>query len=368
MTDIIDQLLKSDEPSIRYKTRVNRLGEDPASNSIRALQEEIRTSARVQKLLEHRHPSGRLEPIKNPYNKWTGAHWVFASLADIGYPAGDESLLPMRDQILECWLNPEYNRETVITKPKLPTGVYHGVPIIEGRPRQHASQHANALWSILKLGLPDGRLHEVPCLHELASLLQRWQWPDGGWNCDKRPKADNSSFFESIIPVRAMALYAKIYDDPQARECAQRAVEVFLRRKLYKRQSDGEIIRKDFVRLHYPCYWEYDILFGLKVMAEGGFISDPRCSEALDLLESKRLPDGGWPSEAAYYHVRGGQREGKQQNEEQPNDPRQERRERRGEGRVELVSWGGVSTRKMNPWVTVDALYVLRAAGRIKQN
>ena len=362
MTELIDVLLKSDEPSIRYKTRVNVLGEDPASKSIRALQEEIRTSARVQKLLEHRHPSGRLEPINQPYNKWTGAHWVFASLADIGYPAGDESLLPMRDQILECWLNPEYNQETVITKPKLPTGVYHGLPIIEGRPRQHASQHANALWSILKLGLPDGRLHE------LASLLRRWQWPDGGWNCDKRPEADSSSFFESIIPVRAMSLYAKAYDDPQALACVQRAVEVFLRRKLYKRQSNGEIIRHDFVKLHYPCYWEYDILFGLKVMAESGFISDLRCAEALDLLESKRLPDGGWPSEGVYYNVRGGMRKGRgeEAGKEKPLDISQERRERRGEGRIELVSWGGVSTRKMNPWVTVDTLYVLRITGRIK--
>ena len=25
----------------------------------------------------------------------------------------------------------------------------------------------------------------------------------------------------------------------------------------------------------------------------------PRCADALDLLESKRLPDGGWPAEVA---------------------------------------------------------------------
>lgn len=355
MVNVIDKLLKSDEPSIQYKTRVNVLGEDPASSAIRELQEEIRTSPRVQRLLKQRHSSGRLEPVHNPYNKWTGAHWVFASLADIGFPPGDETLLPMRDQILECWLNPDYNRETVIIRPKLPTGVYRGVPIIEGRPRQHASQHANALWSILKLGLPDERLHE------LARLLMRWQWPDGGWNCDKHPKADTSSFFESILPLRGLALYAKTYDDPQARVCAQRASEVFLCRKLYKRQSNGEIIRGDFVKLHYPCYWEYDILHGLKVMAESGFIADPRCAEALDMLEAKRLPDGGWPSEAVYYRVR----EGLSSRRDAQQELRVQRRAARGEGRLELVSWGGVSTRKMNPWVTVDALYVLKASGRL---
>ena len=30
------------------------------------------------------------------------------------------------------------------------------------------------------------------------------------------------------------------------------------------------------------------------------------------------------------------------------------------------MSWGGVNKRKMNEWVTADALYVLAAAGRIR--
>ena len=59
----------------------------------------------------------------------------------------------------------------------------------------------------------------------------------------------------------------------------------------------------DFLQLHYPCYWHYDILFGLKVMAEAGFLQDPRCREALDILESKRLPDRGFPAEKKCYYV-----------------------------------------------------------------
>jgi hypothetical protein len=97
-----------------------------------------------------------------------------------------------------------------------------------------------------------------------------------------------------------------------------------------------------FVRLHYPCYWRYDILFALKVMAEAGFIRDPRCEEALDLLESKQLPDGGWPAEERFYKTAKPPTSG-----------------------CDLVSWGGVSKRRPNAWVTADALYVLRAAGRL---
>ena len=96
-----------------------------------------------------------------------------------------------------------------------------------------------------------------------------------------------------------------------------------------------------FVRLHYPLYWHYDILFGLKVMAEAGFLDDPRCQEALDLLESKRLPDGGFPAEESYARLTRPQLSG-----------------------YSPVSWGGMSRKTMNPFVTADALYVLRMAGR----
>ena len=65
--------------------------------------------------------------------------------------------------------------------------------------------------------------------------------------------------------------------------------------------------------------------------------------DALDLLASKQVPDGGWPAEACYYSVF---------------------------GQIELdadwMDWDGTSRRKMNPWVTVDALAVLAKAGRLE--
>ncbi|MBM3216663.1 hypothetical protein FJZ36_17330 [Candidatus Poribacteria bacterium] len=76
-------------------------------------------------------------------------------------------------------------------------------------------------------------------------------------------------------------------------------------------------------------------------MAECGSIGDPRCADALDLLESKRLPDGGFSAEARHYR---------------PSDPR--------DNGVSIVDWGGSSRRKSNPFVTADALVILKAAGR----
>jgi hypothetical protein len=327
------RLLSSTEHSIRWKYLVNVAGMSPDSAEARREREAIRTSERVQKLLSQRGADGRISG--SPYNKWTGAHWVLADLADMGYPPGDESLLPLRDQVYEGWLSPSHTKERLIEKETKAHIYAGGIPILRGRARRCASQEGNALYSTLSLGLADERADR------LAENLLRWQWPDGGWNCDKNPSAETSSFMESLIPLRALALHARLSGSPASARAAEAAAEVFLKRKLFRRASDGEVIHQDFTRLHYPPYWHYDILFALKVMAEAGFIGDPRCSEALDLLEAKRLPDGGFPCEGKFYRVS----------------------DRRVSGNS-LVYWGGVSNKKMNEFVTVDALYVLREAGR----
>jgi len=318
---VLDRLLHSDDPAIRFKARLYLLDEDPYSQEMMDLQNDIRRSKRVEGLLAGRGPDGRI-PL-HPYAKWDGAHWVLAALADLNYPAGDETLLPLRDQVYE-WLFSSKHRQSI--------------RIIDGRARRCASQEGNALHAALALGLADERALE------LADLLIFWRWSDGGWNCDKKPTAANSSFMETLLPMRGLWLYGRLTGDTKALRAAQQAVEVFLKRRLFRRQRDGAVISDDFIHLHYPRYWHYDILYGLKTMAEMGQIGDERCQEALDLLEAKRLPDGGFPAEGKYYRVT-----------------------REGPSGRSPVDWGGASRRRMNEFVTVDALFVLKAAGRSLQ-
>src|SRR4029450_2674836 len=93
---VLDILLNSAEPSIRWKVRAGVLNEDPRSKDMRALREEVRNSARVGILLAHRDKKGRLVSGRGVYDKWQGAHWILAALADLGYPEGDKGLVPVR--------------------------------------------------------------------------------------------------------------------------------------------------------------------------------------------------------------------------------------------------------------------------------
>lgn len=333
-SSIVDALLKSSEPSIRWKTRVHVLGENRNSKRIRALQEEIRGSARARALLSRRDQLGRPGTARQVYYKWQGLHWVLASLADLGYPKGDESLCPMRDRVLEFWLHPRYFNEYE-ARTKAEAYRRRGVPLMQGRFRRCASQQGNALYSLTTLGIVDERADS------LAERLLHWQWPDGGWNCDRNPAANTSSFMETLLPMLGLAVHARGKRNA-AMNAVKRAAEVFLRRRLFKRVSDGRIIRPDFVALHYPLYWHYDFLGGLKAMTEIGLVRDPRCAEALDLLEQRRLPGGGWPAEERYYKVSA----------------------RALVSHADYMNWGGTGAKRMNEWVTVDALTVLRSAGR----
>ena len=316
---VVQRLLASDEPSVRLRILTCILDCDDDSSEARAARTAVRSSPRTQTLLSERDEEGRI-PC-HPYAKWRGAHWVLASLADMGYPPGDETLIPLREQVYGWLLGRSHQK---------------GIRVVDDRVRRCASQEGNALYYLLALGLGDARTDR------LAERLVQWQWPDGGWNCDRKPEAANSSFMESLIPLRGLALHARVTGSAHSALAAERAAEIFLKRRLFRRQRDGTVIHSDFLRLHYPCYWHYDILSCLVVLTEAGMIRDARCEDALDVLEAKQLPDGGFPAHAKYYRATGTSRSGRS-----------------------LVDWGGTGQRRLNEFVTAYALCVLQQSGRL---
>ena len=332
----LSRLLASREPSIRLNARLSVLGEDPESRSIQALREEVRSAPRTRALLRTSLRPGRRTPW-GIYHKWRGTHWALAHLAELGYPPGDEALQPSVDRVLDVWLRPSYFREYEARTEKEASRRFDAVPRANGRYRRCASQQGNALYYCSTLGLaPEG-------CDRLAERLMHWQWPDGGWNCDPDPQADTSSFGETLTPMVGLYVYGTSRRRPAALAAARRASEVFLRRRLYRRVSDGRVIHPDFAALHYPLYWHYDVLGGLKALARMSLLGDPRCRDALDLLRSKEIPRGGWPAERRFYDLPG-------------------ERPRRGTDRVR---WGALGPKSMNEWVTLDALWALAGAGRI---
>ncbi len=319
-TDITSRLLSSPNPVIRYKTRKLLLGEPAESAPMKALRREIASSRAACALLSPLNRDGTI--TTHPYKKWQGPHWTLYCLAQIEHPPGDPRLERLRDQVYD-WL---------LEKKHLLPPRSLSIPGQEDRFRRCATQEGNAIWYSIVLGIDDERTRE------LARRLITWQWPDGGWNCDKRPEARTSSVIESLAPVRALHLAGRRHGDPRALECAEKAAEFFLTRRLFKRLRDGRTILPGYTKIMYPIQF-YDVLFSLTVMADIGRIRDPRCADALELLASKELPGGGFPVEM-----------------------RNAVTSRSVTTRGTYADWGPSGKGTMNEHVTADAMYVLKSA------
>jgi len=321
---LADSLCAHMNPVVAHRARRLLAGESERSPALYKLRRAIGSSEIARRLLM----ALRGERF-NPYRKWQGPHWTLYSLAEIGFPAGDERLLPLRQRVMDWMFAPAFR--------KAPSTVV--LPDQPERPRHCASMEGNAIWSQLVLGIVDDE-HAPLLVDRLVAL----QWPDGGWNCDKRPGARTSSVQETLLPLRGLAQWSRATGDERARRAAKRAAEFLLERRLLWRKRDGALIEPEWGgpvdKVHYPIRF-YDVLSALLVMAQMGLVRDRRCQDALDLLERKRLADGTFPVEWT-------------------NVKKADRIETRGT----YADWSTLHRKKGNPFVTVDALYVLREAGR----
>src|SRR3990172_8468766 len=90
--------------------------------------------------------------------------------------------------------------------------------------------------------------------------------------------------------MRGLAEVPSDRRSPDVRRALGAGAEFFLRQRLL---HEGPRYER-WYWLRYPWHYHYDVLVGLDFMTALGYAGDPRMREALDHLESKRLPDGRW--------------------------------------------------------------------------
>ncbi len=139
---------------------------------------------------------------------------------------------------------------------------------------------------------------------DVDSVVERLlgeQLEDGGWNCEAENGSVRSSFHTTIEVLEGLLAYQRAgrgrHDVAEAR---RRAEEYLLERKLFRRLSDGAVVNDDWTRFSYPPRWHYDVLRGLDYFRNAGEAPDERAAEAIELVESKRQPDGRWLLEHSY--------------------------------------------------------------------
>jgi hypothetical protein len=144
-------------------------------------------------------------------------------------------------------------------------------------------------------------------VRDIIDRLLQEQLPDGGWNCEAENGSTRSSFNTTICVLDALLEYERAGEAPRGATAARlRGQEYLLERRLIRRRSTGEVIERDrkgggtWTRFAFPTWWHYDVLRGLDHLRDAGVTPDERVAEAIDLVASKRDPQGRWPLDVRY--------------------------------------------------------------------
>jgi hypothetical protein len=134
-----------------------------------------------------------------------------------------------------------------------------------------------------------------------------------------------------------LAAHGRAVGGRRATLAVEAAAEFLLRHQVFRSHRTGEPAHPALLNLRFPPYWHYGALMGLVTLARSVGLDDRRVTAALDLVESRRLPDGTWRAEGKWWKRPGSKG-----------------------SNVEAVDWGDTA----NELLTDRALEVLRAGGR----
>jgi len=288
----VQWLLDSKNPAVRYWTLKDILGKPETDDEVMQAREHIASWTPVAEYLREQHPDGYWGSGEDVYwPKWTATVWPLILLAEIGVPASHSSIR----KACEYFLKVMDAQDRPWPQPKYPDDDLRGwravwEPCVTG----------NMARTLAAFGYGDDRR-----VREMFEWLVKYQRDDGGWNCETEDYRNgeavhHSSFMSTIEPLWAFAALDRQKWPRGGREAVERAAEFMLIHRLYKSDKTGKVVRPEWTLLHFPMFYFYDILHGLRVLSKLGYAGDERTSDARQLLLSKRLADGTWPLEASY--------------------------------------------------------------------
>jgi hypothetical protein len=265
--DPIAWLLKGD-PAIRWQ--VMRDLTDASEPAVRRMRARVTREGWGARLLDLQHDDGGWgQGVYSP--KWTSTTYTLLLLRHLGIPPEAPRVRRAVDLV---------RRHQFMGKADQPLFRYQGETCITGM--------VLALASYFDPG--------SDAADDVAKFLLSEQLTDGGWNCATSRGSTRSSFNTTVSAIEGFLEYEHARGTARAATAARRGGEEYLiSRRMFRSLSTGKVIDPRWKLFSFPPRWYYDVLRGLDHLAAARAKCDDRLEEALDLVESKRRPDGTWP-------------------------------------------------------------------------
>lgn len=278
---VIDWLLDTD-PALRWQVERDILG--APENVWQATRARVPREGFGRAVLDKQDADGRWaggahfpsdfseEEFHEKGQPWTATSWSLNLLRDWGV---DAASMGQTAQLLEQNCHWEYD----------------DLPYWQGEVDAciNAYTLANGAW----LGRPVQGIAQWFVEHRLA---------DGGWNCEWVEGSTRSSFHSTLNSLRGILYFEKAGLANDDLTHARKGGEEYLldRRGLY-RLSTNELVDANFLTIFYPYRWFYNVLnvadYFREASAFDGTAPDPRLAEVIEVIRSKRQPDGTWLQE-----------------------------------------------------------------------
>lgn len=271
---VLDWLLAGDA-AVRYQATRDLLGRDDVG-----LQALIATEGQGAALLAARGADGHWgRGFYQP--KWTSSHYTLLELKNLGVPPTTAAA-----------------RETVAL-------ILGANRVADGGLNPTATVcHSDACVNGMALGYCAYFGGDADQLATIVDFLLSQRMPDGGFNCQSnRSGARHAALNSTTCVVEGITAYERAgytHRLGELLEARARSAELLLAHRLFRSHRTGEVIRAEFLRLHYPTRWYYDVLRGLDALREAGARDDQRMADALAVLTQRRRDDGRWVVNRAY--------------------------------------------------------------------
>ncbi len=275
---VLDWLLETDQPSIRYLALTQLLEKKETDTEVREARARIPLVGWAADILARRDPGGWWVREKNLYwPKYLGTNWNLLALSDLGATRA----IPEVRASCELWMD----------RSPLKGGGVGGNSNGNG----HHCYTGNMARALIRLGYGSDRWVRKP-----LDWLVRTAHPKGGWTCFSFGDGPSRGrTLDSWEGLSAFAVYPRSRWSRAMKDCIERAAEFYLDRELHRQ---GERYAP-WYRFHWPVHYYYDLLVGLDVLTALGHADDRRLKFALAHLRKKRRADGRWNLDAVHPDV-----------------------------------------------------------------
>jgi hypothetical protein len=282
MRNSIDQTTKwllDGDPAIRWQTLRDITSERGAL--VDQERRRVESEGWGARLLAKQDPTGTWAGgLYTP--KWTSTTYTLLMLRDFGLEQTNRQAREGCKLLLEGGLQPD-------------GGINYGDGA--NRSRQGEACVSGMVLSLLAyFRLKDERQHSI------AGYLLDQQLADGGWNCRRPSGATHSSVNTTISVLEGLRHYELTLPVRvgEIRRAQRLGREFLLAHRLFRSHRTGNIIKSEFTRFSFPPRWHYDILRALDYFKTVNAPRDPRLTEAVEIVRTRRREDGRWLLPAGY--------------------------------------------------------------------